>query len=205
MNERQADAQPAFGAVERTVELGEQVEDARQHLRGDADAGVADAEDRLVALALHRQGRSARPSGVYFAALLRRLASICASRAGSAATHSGARRQGDRQLVPPFVDQRPARFDGAGHGRRHVDRFGFQLHLAAGDARHVEQVVHQPDHLFHLAVDHVARPTSRPSSSPTACRRICTALRIGASGLRSSWASMARNSFLRRSCSWMSR
>ena len=31
---------------------------------------------------------------------------------------------------------------------------------------------------------------------------MCTALRIGASGLRSSWASIARNSFLRRSASW---
>jgi hypothetical protein len=38
-------------------------------------------------------------------------------------------------------------------------------------------------------------------SAPTDRRMSSSELRIGASGLRSSWASMARNSFLRRSAS----
>ena len=54
-----------------------------------------------------------------------------------------------------------------------------------------------------------AAPAARSPPWPTAAaarggplaRRICTALRIGASGLRSSWASIARNSSLRRSAS----
>ena len=41
----QADAQPALGAGQRAVALGEQVEDAREQIGRDADAGVADADD----------------------------------------------------------------------------------------------------------------------------------------------------------------
>ena len=47
----QADPQPPLAAVERAVGLGEQVEDAREQLRGDPDAGVADPDERLVPLA----------------------------------------------------------------------------------------------------------------------------------------------------------
>ena len=46
--------------------------------------------------------------------------------------------------------------------------------------------------------------SSVPSFSLSRCT-ISTALRIGARGLRSSCANVAKNSFLRRSFSWTSR
>ena len=63
-DEGQADPQPPLGAVERAVDLGEQVEDLREHLGGDADAGVADAEDGVLALAADGQVDPAAVAGV---------------------------------------------------------------------------------------------------------------------------------------------
>ena len=48
-HQRQPDAQTALGAVERIVDLREEVEDGCELLRGDADAVVAHAEDGLIA------------------------------------------------------------------------------------------------------------------------------------------------------------
>ena len=49
-DERQADAQPALGAVQRAFPLHEHVEHRGQQLRRDPDPGVLDREHRLVAL-----------------------------------------------------------------------------------------------------------------------------------------------------------
>ena len=81
-------------------------------------------------------------------------------------------------------------------GQRHA--LEAQLQLASHDSRHVEQIVYQPHQLGHW------RPSSR---SPFADRRVAVAALLqqperghqGASGLRSSWASVARNSSFRRS------
>ena len=52
----QADAQAALRAIERLIDLREQLEDARQHLGGNADAGVLHLEHRLV-VGTDRRGR----------------------------------------------------------------------------------------------------------------------------------------------------
>ena len=75
-----------------------------------------------------------------------------------------------------------------------------EFELAAGDPAHVHQVIDQPHHLLQLPLDQRAGLLHvLPLSSDIFM--ICRALRIGASGLRSSWASVARNSSLRRSAS----
>ena len=51
---------PALRPVERVVDLGEQVEDAGEHLGGDADPVVADAEGDVLPLDAPRPGGSAR-------------------------------------------------------------------------------------------------------------------------------------------------
>ena len=48
LHQRQPDAQAALRAVERAIDLREEVEHLGQHLRGNADAGVAHAEHRLL-------------------------------------------------------------------------------------------------------------------------------------------------------------
>ncbi len=55
------------------------------------------------------------------------------------------------------VDERPARLHGAGDDTSHVHAFHLQMDLAARDARQIEQIVHQPDELMHLAIDHLVK------------------------------------------------
>ena len=62
-----------------------------------------------------------------------------------------------------------------------------QLDLPAHDARHVEQVVHQPHQMAAAAAPSCARACSAPPGSASGIFSRCSALRIGASGLRSSW------------------
>ena len=51
LHQREPDAEPARGAATRPVGLHEHVEDARQHLGRDADAGIAHRDDHVVVLA----------------------------------------------------------------------------------------------------------------------------------------------------------
>ena len=60
--------------------------------------------------------------------------------------------------MPGGLDHRPAGFDGAMDHGRQVLAFLPQLDLAAGDARDVQQIVHQPHHVQQLAVHHLAGP-----------------------------------------------
>jgi hypothetical protein len=50
--DRKRDPQTALGAVEPAIRLREQVSYPQEHLGRDADAGVSDAHDDLLALAL---------------------------------------------------------------------------------------------------------------------------------------------------------
>ena len=160
-------------------------------------------DHRVAVLAPRRERDARRPASVYLAALLSRLASTCASRTGSASSAQRLARQRRRSsCVAAGVDQRPAGLDGAAHARRPArPRSVRSSILPRRDARDVEQVVDQAHQVVDLALDHRAhrrRPRRRP---PPACAACCSALRIGASGLRSSCASIARNSSLRRSAS----
>ena len=107
-HQRQADAQAALRAVERSLSLHEQVEDAPSRSARDADAVVAHDDDRLV---LSGVAASVMwpPAAVYLAALLSRLQNTCARRVGSA--RQLGRRGTERELVPLRVDQRPAHLD----------------------------------------------------------------------------------------------
>ena len=100
-------------------------------------------------------------------------------------------------LLP--LERRAGRLDGGEDGRREIDRLLPQRDLSARDAAHVQQVVHQPGQVVDLALDDAGRALVACPASWAPARRIATALRIGASGLRSSWPSMARNSLIRRS------
>jgi hypothetical protein len=78
-----------------------------------------------------------------------------------------------------------------------VEPFLAQLDLAPGDARDIEQVVDQAHQVGELAVHHL-QGCSHAAASRSARTR-SRPVRRGASGLRSSWARVARNSSLRRS------
>ena len=63
--ERETDPEPSFGPGQRRVGLDEEIEDPRQHRRVDADAGVADAHDRRVPIALGGDSNLATGPGVF--------------------------------------------------------------------------------------------------------------------------------------------
>ena len=140
------------------------------------------------------------PCSVYLAALCSRLPTICSSRTGSAWTRSGSAGGETVSSWRRAVEGRPVRLDGALEDGFDVDHLAGEVDLAAGDPGDVEQVVDQPGQVLGLAVDDLPRP---PLLGVVGADQLSTwaALRIGARGLRSSWARSARNSSLRRSAS----
>ena len=156
-HQREPDSEAALRAVERVVDLGEEVEDGRELFGGDADAVIAYAEDglavRRATLEIDRP-----PSSVYLAALFSRLARTCARRTGSALTGTGSEGS-DRFSVclrasigGRLVSTARATTDLASIG------LGAELDLSAADPRDIEQVVDQSDHMVDLAGDDFARP-----------------------------------------------
>ena len=122
LHQRQADAEPALARDRAPVRLREQLEDARQHVGGDADAVVAHADVTASPPGAHARRRSRPPGLLYLAALLSRLANTWASRAGSASSQhrlvgaaqhqlvaAAARRAAWRSPPPPGARRRPQR------------------------------------------------------------------------------------------------
>ena len=118
----------------------------------------------------------------------------------------------ERQRLGPAVDARAGARARSISGRtaaaarattsRGVDRLAAELDLARADPRDVEQVVDQPRELADLAFERLARPgaffLSCAAGAGGRARRPC---RARPRGLRSSCASVARNSSLWRSAS----
>ena len=74
------------------------------------------------------------------------------------------------------VDGRPRRLDRPGDDRADEHRLALQRDHAAGDARHVQQVVDQVDQVLDLALDDVAgarRAATRPAPSAAAAAPRC--------------------------------
>ena len=138
---------------------------------------------------------------VYLMALVSRFATHCTRRAGSPLTSSGSscavRGQRDGSFsrsMGSTVSSACAITSASATFRRS------QLDARARDARNVQQIVDQPREVVDLALDDVdGRRRARSSGCGVRCSSLATALRIGASGLRSSCASMARNSSFWRS------
>lgn len=157
LNERQADAESALRPHQRPIRLRENLEDARQHLRHDADSVVLDRHNQATVLPLGTQP-DATAVLVYLAALLRRLANTRANRTGSTSRWIGS---GGRVTVsswPPASINRTACLQGGFHQRGQFDPLLAELQHVAGDAGHVEQVFQQPRYLLHLAVDYDSGP-----------------------------------------------
>ena len=169
--------------------------------RDSDSAGMPTPVSLTVTIALSCSRRAAiqmRPPGsVYLAALLSRFDEHLRETHGVGIETECFRRERDLERVIRRVDQRAARLDSR---RDHVGEIHAalaQLDLAARDARDVQQVVDQPHHVVDLALHDLVgghRGLRRARQ-----RRTLNELRIGASGLRSSCASVARNWFLRSS------
>jgi hypothetical protein len=63
-------------------------------------------------------------------------------------------RETDAELVTGSLDERPAGFDGAPHNVGEVDLLFAQFNFTACNAGDLHQVIHQADHVVHLAIHH---------------------------------------------------
>jgi hypothetical protein len=200
LDQRQAQSQPARSTVGAAFGLGEQVEGARDQFGRHADAVVhhLDADGVFVGLDVEAQG--AAFLGV-LGGVVEDIGQHLHQALLVAAHQCRRRRQPHAQLLAARLYQRRHLLDSVGGDLADVQHHLVQLDQAARDPRDVEQVVDQRGHVAHLAPDDLAGRAHHRFVGVACCSRSAAAP-IGASGLRSSCASMARNSSLRRSSSF---
>ena len=143
LHQGQADAHSALRAVEAVVRLREEVEDPGQRVRRDADPAVRHAYGHGPLLA--------REHDLYASAWRRVFDRVAQQvvedllQAHCVADHDDRHvfgRQREMELPLPGLDAR-LRHDPV-QKRHNVDRLTLERDLSARDARHVEQIVHQP-------------------------------------------------------------
>ncbi len=150
LDDAKADAETALRAIERAIALHEEIEYARLQLGRDADAIVADRDQRAAAVfahfemdlaaaiaVLHRIGQHVRDA----LHETRRIA-VDAQRA------LGRR----RELLRLLPDQRLDHLDGLRDDVAKLDGLALQLDASARDARNVEQIVDEPRQPVDLAL-----------------------------------------------------
>ena len=198
--QREPDAEAAVAAIAVAGELREHVEDVRQHLRRNADARVLHAQADVVALG---GAADANPSAAR-RVLDRRCSAGCEapapaasgprrSRAASPADRARARGPARRSPAAPHRPRSGARARRSIRSRRISSLFWVMR--ATSSRSSVSRTSCSSCRSI------VARAFSTTSGLSRARRMTSSALRIGASGLRSSCDSVARNSSLRRSAS----
>ncbi len=106
------------------------------------------------------------PSGVYFAALFKRLERTWASRAGSTSSTTGCWGSERCKLVPVIVKQRPACLDRQLDDAIELDQLFLEDDRSAGDPGNVEQVVDDPGHVLDLFGDDLDRPEQVGAAGP---------------------------------------
>ena len=151
----QADAEPALRAIDRLPLLDEQIEDVRQHLGRDANAGVTHAQDHFMVDGLAADGNVPSRRGV-LGGVGEQVRNHLAEPRDVGIHQQAASRHLDRQRVISLLEQRARHFDGLRDDFRNLDEIGFQFDLAARDPRHVEKIVDQPRQVGDLAFDHGA-------------------------------------------------
>ena len=160
-HQRQPDAEAALGAPVRAIDL-------REHVEHRARAAPAECRcrcrERRRSRARPPAGRSSQmwpPALVYLAALVSRLANTCVSRTASPATVIGSVGMSTVSSCPAASSDRAAGVDGRAHDGREIERFALDVDQAARDARHFEQIVHQPHEVADLALHDRASPARR--------------------------------------------
>ena len=156
-HQTQADAQAALRPLQRTVFLREQVEDVRQHFGVDAGTVVLHAhEDAILVPAFRREDDLPAVRGV-LGGVVEQVGENLRQPRRIGVHINGFRRELHRQRVPGLVDERAADFHGALHDLVQTDGLFAQGDPAPRDARDIEQVIDQTDHLRELAFHHFLR------------------------------------------------
>src|SRR5436190_2221369 len=159
--QRQADAQAAERAVAARQELREHIEDPRQHLRRNADAGVG---DRNLGGGSRFAGPDRDPAaepGVLHG-VVQDVRDRLADPRRIGVRPERMIGQIDRDRLRPRIDERSRRFDGAVHDAPQVDAAGPQFDLVLRDPGHVEQIVCDPDQVLQLPFERRPRLFGQP-------------------------------------------
>ena len=121
-------------------------------------------------------------------------------RVASPSIHTGPNGRSRCISIPALLEQGVVVVAGLANDVPDLEARALQLDLAPRDAGHVEEVVDEPRQVLRLPVDDLPRPLRL--RRPGGCLvEEHDAVRIGASGLRSSCESTPRNSLLRWSAS----
>ena len=150
------DAQAVARALQRRIDLGKHVEEARQFFGRDADAVVPHSNHGLPAFQSGAQPDVPASVGE-LAGVVQQVADHLRKARGVGLEVDGLRWQCHRQLVIHARVEGPRGFEGLADDGHQVDAFGSKIDLAARHAAHVEQVVHQARHLSDLAFEHFVR------------------------------------------------
>jgi carbonic anhydrase len=199
LDHREPDAQAAAAAVERRVDLVEQLEQPAELVGSMPTPSSSTSISTVAAVVLERTAMRP-PSGVYFAALPSRLPRICASRTGSAIVQTGSRGSSSDSAWPraaqsPAAASAASRSAAATSTRSRASVIVPRV-MRLTSSRSSTRCASWP--VWRIAIRIASRPRAVIDSVRSTTR---SALVSGASGLRSSCASMARNSSLRRSAS----
>ena len=156
-HQRKSDAEPAAGIHALTRNLREQLEDMRHGFGGDADAAVANAD-----LGHALVGAGGEHDAATLARVLGGVVQEVAHDLGEPHRVAAHGEVGvgvaDFEFLLFLFEQGLHGFHRRGDDLRHVHALGDQHDLAARDARHVEQVIDEADHVLQLPLDDTARP-----------------------------------------------
>ena len=108
-NDRQSDAQTAFGAVQRAIRLSKQIKNIRQQVRPDSNAGIPDAKHDVLPFA-RALNQISPPGSVYFAEFTSKFESTCSKPIGIGFEKHLLARNVQMQRVPREVNNSVVRF-----------------------------------------------------------------------------------------------
>ena len=153
LHQREPDAEAAGRDRACPVGLREHLEDAREHVRGDANARVLEAHDGLLSL-----DRRLHPEGALRGRVLDRVLQQVVENLREAFAIGfdldRAVREEHAKVVALLVELRARGIGDFLQELLHHDGTDLQLHFPGADARGVEQVIHQAAKDIDLALDH---------------------------------------------------
>ena len=97
------------------------------------------------------------PGSVYLAALVSRLETTCARRSFVSVETELGGGEADLEVMASLLDERHGHLHALRHHVLEPQQSLLHLNLAARDPGDVEQIVHQPNQVLHLALDHLQR------------------------------------------------
>ena len=155
-HQRQADAQTAFGALQRRGRLREHLENLLEHLRRDSDPVVGDRDHGLIRFDSHAYLDCAARIGVLDGVAQQITDDL--TQANLIGVHVYRLfRNPHRQLMTPRIDLLAHCFYCCVDDFGHIDPLNPQLHETVRNARDIEQVIEQAGHVIDLPLQGVAR------------------------------------------------